>query len=578
MYPQVDTLYEFLDKKFLRKYRKTSIFLIIFIVYLIIDIIIYLPQGLKYFDTRLIFPGDDVISFAWFLNWMPYALSHHLNPFITNYIWYPSHTNLTWSTSIPGLSFLLSPITLLFSSIFSYNFLTLLIPLLTSISFFYLVFYVTKKILPSLVGGYLFGFSSYVVAENVAHPNLSAVFVLPIIILLILRLHDQKISKKWFIGLTSLLLIFQFLTSTELITTFLMFLSIFGLLVYLFLPKERQIIKKIVIYFFWSGVIALILLSPVIYYLIIGYKNVPKVINSPLFYSADLLNFIIPTPMNLLGSKFFQSISSHFTGNYAEQSVYIGLPALIIILDYFKSFWSKNLTKVLVVLLAIISLFSLGQVLQINGIQTNLTMPWNLFVNLPILRNVLPTRFGLYVDFIIALVIGLWLAKTKYKNYTKIIVVTIILIFSLPTIPSITQWPDYSNLNYSKNISSIIKIPKQTSVLVLPYSWQGPGMYLQLESKMNFKLQDAYVGFVPPKYYNTAIVQLLLDYSGTNQSLNQQFYTSFDQYIISNRVSSIICTPGTNANIISYLNSLKWPVKQIDGSSLYQVPPNFLTK
>jgi len=181
-----------------------------------------------------------------------------------------------------------------------------------------------------------------------------------------------------------------------------------------------------------------------------------------------------------------------------------------------------------VVLLIIISLFSLGQVLQINGIQTNLTIPWNLFVNLPIL-NVLPTRFGLYVGFIIVLVIGLWLAKTKYKNYTKIIVVAIILIFSLPTIPSITQWPDYSNLNYAKNISSIIKTPKQTSVLVLPYSWNSPEMYLQLESKMDFKFQDAYVGFVPSKYYDMAVVQLLLNHGSTNQSLNQQFYSPFDK-------------------------------------------------
>src|SRR5947207_2996747 len=67
-------------------------------------------------------PGDPSI-FIWSLAWVPYALSHHLDPLVTTYQHYPSGANLMWNTSIVFPSLVASPITVLGGPTVSYNIL-----------------------------------------------------------------------------------------------------------------------------------------------------------------------------------------------------------------------------------------------------------------------------------------------------------------------------------------------------------------------------------------------------------------------------------------------------------------------
>jgi len=43
--------------------------------------------------------GDPSLS-IWALQWMPFALSHHLNPLFTSFLHYPTGVNLMWNSSI----------------------------------------------------------------------------------------------------------------------------------------------------------------------------------------------------------------------------------------------------------------------------------------------------------------------------------------------------------------------------------------------------------------------------------------------------------------------------------------------
>ncbi|HKX18883.1 MAG TPA: hypothetical protein VJT33_12800, partial [bacterium] len=47
---------------------------------------------------------EDPLSFMWFLEWFPYALSHHLDPFLTNWLLSYSGVNLAWNTAVPFVS------------------------------------------------------------------------------------------------------------------------------------------------------------------------------------------------------------------------------------------------------------------------------------------------------------------------------------------------------------------------------------------------------------------------------------------------------------------------------------------
>ena len=82
-------------------------------------------------------------------------------------------------TGAPGPSLLVSPLTLAAGPVVSYNLLALLACPLAAWSAFLLCRHVTGRFAPSLLGGYLFGFSTYMLGHVGIHVNLELVFPVP---------------------------------------------------------------------------------------------------------------------------------------------------------------------------------------------------------------------------------------------------------------------------------------------------------------------------------------------------------------------------------------------------------------
>jgi len=52
----------------------------------------------------------DQIQFIWTLYWWPYAISHHINPFLSTVIWHPYGTDVSIApASVPGASLIALP-------------------------------------------------------------------------------------------------------------------------------------------------------------------------------------------------------------------------------------------------------------------------------------------------------------------------------------------------------------------------------------------------------------------------------------------------------------------------------------
>ena len=78
---------------------------------------------------------------------------------------------------------------------------------------------VTGAFWPSVLGGYIFGFSPYMLGQVLAHLDLVSVFPLPLIGLLTLRRLDAEISARRFTILLAALLAILFLCFPELFAT-----------------------------------------------------------------------------------------------------------------------------------------------------------------------------------------------------------------------------------------------------------------------------------------------------------------------------------------------------------------------
>src|SRR5438094_407194 len=84
--------------------------------------------------------------------------------------------------------------------------------------------YTVCSIAPSLVGGYLFGFSTYELGQLSGHPNLALVALVPVAVLLVVRRMAGDLSPRRFVLLLTAVLVGQFLVSTEVALT----LALFG--------------------------------------------------------------------------------------------------------------------------------------------------------------------------------------------------------------------------------------------------------------------------------------------------------------------------------------------------------------
>jgi hypothetical protein len=104
---------------------------------------------------------------VWSFAWWPHALAHLTSPFVTHALYVPGGINLTWTASSPGLALALSPVTVLFGPTVAYNVAAILLPALAVWTAYLLCRHVTGSVFASAIAGYLFGFSTAMLGQEV---------------------------------------------------------------------------------------------------------------------------------------------------------------------------------------------------------------------------------------------------------------------------------------------------------------------------------------------------------------------------------------------------------------------------
>src|ERR1700731_3668022 len=181
--------------------------------------VLLLDRGLAGHPGYYIGRDTDPPQTMWFFNWWRFSLAHGLNPFVTDLVWAPLGINLTWTTFVPLPAWISIPLQVTVGEPATYNIMISLALPLAAFSAFLLCRRVTGAFWPSILGGYIFGFSSYMLAEVLAHLDLVAVFPVPLIALLALKRLDGEISARRFAILLAALLTVQFLCFPEIFPT-----------------------------------------------------------------------------------------------------------------------------------------------------------------------------------------------------------------------------------------------------------------------------------------------------------------------------------------------------------------------
>jgi hypothetical protein len=477
-------------------------FILIFIFYLVLSYLLFaFSIGLNLTTSYIGKSSHDQLQYIWTLYWWPFAISHHINPFFTTYIWHPYGTELSIvPTAIPGASFIVFPITLLFGPVASYNLLIIIGSALSAFFTCLLTHALTKSMKAGVIAGLFFGFSTYQF-NQVIHMHVELTFLIPLIGYLVLLFWAKKIQSIAFILLVGACLAFQFLFAIEGFVTLALFIGISYIIFMFVYPEHFKKLIHFLLYLSGAYLVSIIILSPFIYF---ALKNmIPiKPIYSAIRYSIDPLNFIIPTQSTYIGANAFAQLSNTFLGNLSENNGYLGIPALAIICIYAIKYWHEKMTRVLFLTLLCFMVLSLGPKLHIAGYIT-ITLP-EYFVNkLPIINQLLPSRLTVYIFFVASLMIGLWAGKNltglragkkDLSLYGKYLLILFALILLFPNVRGGTAHTDI-NIPYFFT-SGIYKqyIHKGDNVLILPYSGNGDSMLYQDYTNMYFNIPEGYVG------------------------------------------------------------------------------------
>jgi len=473
--------------------------LIAFALYAVIAIIFFGRPVLS--DPREIYIGSaspDSSLFMWLLVWWPYAITHHINPFITRLIWVPDGYNLAWTHFMFAPAIVGWPLTQFLGPVFSWNILCLAALALNAWSGYLLCQNRCHSFWPAFVGGYLFGFSPYVLGHLLGHLPLITVFPQPLAVYLVLLRIDGRISSARFTLLLACVALFQFLCSPEIFATSVVLGSMMIILALGFTPAQsRWILLRVCGLVSCALGIAALLSAPFWYYAIaIDYQHAP--INSPEFYSADLLGFVIPNSLLLAGRiSLWSSISQSFGRNLFECN-YLGLPLIVVVLVFALANYRNRSAMLVVLALVVAAILSLGPRLHIGGTES-IYLPWWFAGRLPLINQALPIRLSMYVFLAAAVIVSTLLAAPgrRIRRWLLVAVGVISLVPDLgfPIWSTRVDTPRFfADGTYKRYIA------RNQTVLIVPYGSRGNSMLWQAVTGMYFKMAGGNCSYTPAEY------------------------------------------------------------------------------
>lgn len=498
--------------------------------------------------------GGDQSFFAWSLAWWPDAIEHLRNPLLTKLIYAPEGFNLAWATVIPGPALAAAPVTLLAGPIVAYNLLALLALPLNGLGAFLLCREVTGRALPALVGGGVFAFSSYGLAETVNHLNLALVFCLPLAAWVALRHARGALTDRGAVLRLAALVVVQFAIFTEVLAT----AALFGL-------------AAVALFRVWrTGVVALVamaagalVVSPYLY-VAFAHPNPLQQGTGPLRYPMDLANLWTPTRVTEIGADRYAAQAARMVGGITEQTGYFGAGLLTLVVVFAVVFRRERIGWALPVFFAGVLVCALGKHITLHG-DERWRGPWLLLSKLPLLHLALPSRFTVYAWLALAVMCALLLARAR----RPLVAWPLVLLAVLPIVPSRAAdlWKTpvpLPALFADGRERSVIR--DGSNVVVLPWSFLGPGMRWHMESDFRFHLVGGYAAsLVPGFYWRYPIVPSFYGNARPPDAAGE-----LDRFLRDTGTETVLVDPGTANGWDVLLRQAGWQERRVGDVLVYR--------
>jgi hypothetical protein len=468
-----------------------------FLLYQLLACLIWLPPIGGQIGTRYVGDGwADARLYQWALAWTPWALLHGESPLFAPNVFVPDGANLTWVTTVPSLGIVSYPLQRAFGSLVTLNLLMLLAPALAAWATYLVCFRLTRRFWPAVLGGFFFGFSTYMAGHMTDHLNLIFIFPVPLAVYLVIRRVEGSIGRVLFVALLALDLLFLFGTSTEVFATSAVFGAIAFLLALAVGPRRTRLLETGL----YIGVAYLVCAALAWPYLRSALDNAPSEALRPTDRTViDLASWVTPREHTWLGGGDYPQITDRFTASAQEDAGYVGIAALVMIVGFAITEWRRRSSWALLGFLLIVATLSAGATLMILG-RPSISLPGKWLVDAPLLRHATAQRFPVYAALALGVIAALWLAKARGRwAWVRWVVVIAAAVMVVPVSEPTASHAFGTIPGFFTNGELQQQIEPGETVLAIT---ERPGTELAWMAAGDFRYQvpQGYIGPIPPRY------------------------------------------------------------------------------
>ncbi|MGZ4186503.1 MAG: hypothetical protein ACXVSF_14135, partial [Solirubrobacteraceae bacterium] len=400
-------------------------------------------------------------------------------------------------------------------------------PALSAWTAFLLCRHVTGRTGPSLVGGYIYGFSPYMLTHLTGGPYLALVPLLPVFVLLVLRRLEGTIGSRAFVLWTAVAMIAQFSISSEVLATATLFGAIALALAFALLPGRRPVLVDVVKLLIGALAVTVVVVSPYLLYFEFGHHYPP----GATFFSADLTSFVIPPSL--------VAVSHHHGAPAIGSSTesYLGVSLLLLIGWFIWQGRRSRVTWVIAGSLLIAVIFALGATLFVHGHKMSIHGPWWVLKHLPVLRYAIPVRFAVFYVLPAALMVALLLSRWSLRQPAGVAawaLAAVAVAFIVPNVGSSSFDTRIADPPFFASGAYKAYLHPSDNVLTIP-AW-GPNGRWQANTGFHFNLSDGYAGNpFPPAFTRYPAWNMFL-----TGRLTPDYAAQLRRYIADKRVTAVV--------------------------------------
>ena len=388
--------------------------------------------------TRTLGAGvGDPGLFAWFLRWTPFAAGRHISPFVSDYLNHPDGINLMWNTWLPLPGLLLSPLTLLFGPVLTFNVLVTLAYGLSAWSAYLAIHRYVPSHGAAACGGLVYGFSPAMVGHS-HHPNLILIFLLPWLFVLLDEILDrQRRSPVWLgVGLGAVAAA-QLLTGAEVFAG----MVLLGLVqVVLLVAANRHALRDKGRYAATALAVSVVVFEVLVMLplraQIAGPARVHADLTEEVRGSSDLLALATPSRLLAIAPEPAVRLGDQFAGT---RETYLGIPLLLVV-ALVAARRRSPVVRVGAAMVVVCMVLSLGSRLRVGGLVTLVPLPWAAVESLPVLWHMVPARLALFTALFAGLLLAvaldaLWWDGGWWRRALTVVTALAVLAFLAPAAP-----------------------------------------------------------------------------------------------------------------------------------------------